>query len=148
MQSIKCGDRVWMLRDIEFGPTTLRAGWPMRVLRVASDQLIEITTVPDGGIVFGVRPEDISLEQPKQKPPLGLKPQKIWVEERIKEILEAMARYNEAGKAIPREWLEELGEHIAENTTKIKTSSEPLKNIILEIKQICQRNNLLSTCCC
>lgn len=42
------------------------------------------------------------------KPPLGLIPKHIHDTMRKKEILEAMQRYTDAGKAIPVEWLDEL----------------------------------------
>jgi hypothetical protein len=41
-------------------------------------------------------------------PPLGLRPRKIAIEQRISEILCAMQRYNDAGKKIPVEWVDEL----------------------------------------
>ena len=44
------------------------------------------------------------------KPPLGLVPRFIRDEARVKEILEAIARYNEVGKPVPQEWLDELNE--------------------------------------
>jgi hypothetical protein len=50
----------------------------------------------------------------EEKPPIGLKPAKIWREERIDEIMEAMLRYAEAGKSIPGEWVIELDEVVQE----------------------------------
>lgn len=46
------------------------------------------------------------------KPPLGLVPRFIRDEARVAEILEAVARYNEVGKPVPVEWLNELNEKI------------------------------------
>lgn len=46
-------------------------------------------------------------------PPLGLRPQWIWVEMRIKEIEEAMERYRLKNRPIPEEWDLELHEHRA-----------------------------------
>lgn len=46
------------------------------------------------------------------KPPLGLVPRFIRDESRVSEILEAIGRYNEAGKPVPVEWLDELNEKI------------------------------------
>lgn len=47
-----------------------------------------------------------------EKPPIGLRPEKFHEEtqnyERILEILDAMARYSEAGKSSPEEWVSEL----------------------------------------
>lgn len=46
------------------------------------------------------------------EPPLGLRPREIaeaaFRQERVKEIVEAMSRYTEAGKDIPAEWISEL----------------------------------------
>jgi hypothetical protein len=44
------------------------------------------------------------------KPPIGLSPTYIWKSLRVKDILAAMVRYHEAGKAIPATWIEELAE--------------------------------------
>ena len=46
------------------------------------------------------------------KPPLGLVPRFIRDEARVAEILKAVARYNEVGKPVPVEWLNELNEKI------------------------------------
>ncbi|MBQ6102074.1 MAG: hypothetical protein IJL06_00210 [Kiritimatiellae bacterium] len=48
----------------------------------------------------------------RKKPPLGLVPRSIRDFERVSEILEALGRYNDAGKPVPREWLAELEEKI------------------------------------
>lgn len=42
------------------------------------------------------------------KPPVGLRPRTVWVGQRIDEIREAIARYEEAGAPIPRSWNVEL----------------------------------------
>jgi hypothetical protein len=47
------------------------------------------------------------LKQAPVKPPLGLRPRFIALEERIREINEAIDRYREAEIAIPSEWLDE-----------------------------------------
>lgn len=46
------------------------------------------------------------------KPPLGLKPYNIWVEDRIKKIIGAMSRYAHADMPVPREFAVELLNHI------------------------------------
>jgi hypothetical protein len=46
-----------------------------------------------------------------EKPPVGLRPRFVVVEERIHEIQEAVKRYVSANKAVPAEWLSELDEH-------------------------------------
>lgn len=43
-----------------------------------------------------------------EKPPLGLIPHRYWVEDRIREIYQAITRYNTVNKLVPNEWLEEL----------------------------------------
>lgn len=47
-----------------------------------------------------------------EKPPLGLKPKYIHEYLRANDIILASARYVNAGKSIPREWLLELAELI------------------------------------
>lgn len=48
-------------------------------------------------------------ESPRlQKPPLGLVPRFIRDEERAREILEAIGRYNDAGEPVPVNWIWEL----------------------------------------
>lgn len=47
-----------------------------------------------------------SPEQPK--PPLGLMPRYIWLENRRDDIYDAIARYRAAGKDVSRDWLNEL----------------------------------------
>lgn len=39
-----------------------------------------------------------------QRPPIGLKPRWLFVEERLREILTAIGRYQQAGRAVPTEW--------------------------------------------
>jgi hypothetical protein len=46
------------------------------------------------------------------KPPLGLRPRKIHIEDRMADICEAIARYNIAGFIPPVEWAEEMLEHV------------------------------------
>ena len=47
-------------------------------------------------------------ENKYKKPPLGLRPRIIWLNEREIELLEAMDRYEKAGKEIPVMWGMEL----------------------------------------
>lgn len=55
-----------------------------------------------------MNPKHFIPETNKNPSPIGLKPKKNWINERIKEILEAMLRYNNNGKDIPSEWITEL----------------------------------------
>lgn len=50
------------------------------------------------------------MAENRDKPPIGLRPRWIVQALRIREILEAMDRYNSAGKPIPEEWSDELNE--------------------------------------
>lgn len=43
-----------------------------------------------------------------KKPPLGLRPKSIHLHLRKKDILMAMARYIQADKIIPQEWIDEF----------------------------------------
>lgn len=43
-----------------------------------------------------------------KKPPLGLRPRYIAEEMRIREIEDAVARYKNADKVVPSEWVDEL----------------------------------------
>ena len=44
----------------------------------------------------------------ENKPPLGLKPRNILMQERALDIISAMERYVRADKPIPDEWFDEL----------------------------------------
>lgn len=52
----------------------------------------------------------LSEIDPATKPPLGVMPRDIWNRKRQKELADAMQRYLEAGKSIPREWIDEYNE--------------------------------------
>jgi hypothetical protein len=44
------------------------------------------------------------------KPPIGLKPQHIHEQDRMKDIMDAMQRYGDATKPIPANWVREYNE--------------------------------------
>lgn len=46
----------------------------------------------------------------KNKPPLGVMPRDRWDRKRQEELTAAMGRFLEAGKKIPKEWLDEYSE--------------------------------------
>lgn len=48
------------------------------------------------------------MQQKIEKPPIGLRPRVVWLNEREMELLEAMDRYEKAGKEIPVMWGMEL----------------------------------------
>jgi hypothetical protein len=47
---------------------------------------------------------------PATKPPLGIIPRHLRMEQRLDEIVCGIKRYHEAGWAIPAEWFEEAAE--------------------------------------
>lgn len=49
---------------------------------------------------------ELDVSQSK-KPPLGVMPRDIWNHKRWTELSEAMQRYLEAGKPVPKEWMDE-----------------------------------------
>lgn len=51
-----------------------------------------------------------TLENKTKRPPIGLMPRKLHNEARIKDIVEAMARFMDESKQIPLEWIDELSE--------------------------------------
>ena len=53
-----------------------------------------------------------SLGYADARPPLGVMPKTLWVEDRVNDILEAMERYRRGKYIIPAEWAEELAEHL------------------------------------
>lgn len=56
------------------------------------------------------RKDVAEAEAALEKPPLGLMPRKLWEEQRLTAIAQAMERYNLAHTPIPDEWHEELNE--------------------------------------
>ncbi|TWU18011.1 hypothetical protein [Allorhodopirellula heiligendammensis] len=50
-----------------------------------------------------------TLRRPRRsRPPLGLRPLPVWLDDRREEITAAMARYRQAGEPIPPAWSAEL----------------------------------------
>lgn len=64
--------------------------------------------------------EEFIEQNRKEKPPLGLKPEIIHLEQRREEVTEVMANYMLAREAIPRLWMEELI-HIKERIDYLNT---------------------------
>jgi hypothetical protein len=46
-----------------------------------------------------------------KKPPIGLMPKWLWIEQRMNEIARAIDRYRAAGMQIPKKWEKELARH-------------------------------------
>lgn len=42
------------------------------------------------------------------KPPIGLSSRRLWLEDRFKEVSDAINRYKDAGMIVPTEWYEEF----------------------------------------
>lgn len=51
------------------------------------------------------------MTEQASKLPIGIYPKVIWIEQRCRELVAAINRYNEAGFASRPEWIEELAEH-------------------------------------
>lgn len=49
------------------------------------------------------------MERPVN-PPLGIIPKKIWKEQRLGDLRDAIDRYLEANQRVPVEWIEEYNE--------------------------------------
>lgn len=60
----------------------------------------EWKALPDGD---ETRPSEEDVMMSK-KPPLGLRPRKLWLEERLDEIQAAIVRYSETGNHVPYHW--------------------------------------------
>nr|BDD48131.1 hypothetical protein 47 [Balneolaceae bacterium] len=58
--------------------------------------------------------EVISKSEPvsPDKPPIGITPRFLWIEDRLKELNQAIDRYAEADKDIPAKWIRERNELI------------------------------------
>lgn len=55
--------------------------------------------------------EEIKERHRQKKPPLGIQPKEIWINERKKALEDAIMRYLNEGNAIPIKWIEELNEY-------------------------------------
>jgi len=53
-------------------------------------------------------PRDPDVAPPAVKPPLGLMPKRRWIELRLVDVNEAIARYEAAKLPVPREWIGEV----------------------------------------
>lgn len=57
----------------------------------------------------------MGMEEIPEKPPLGIMPRYVWDKKRRVELSEAMQRYMEANKSIPKEWIDEYNELCGED---------------------------------
>lgn len=77
----------------------------------------------------------IKLQNTK-RPPFGITPRFIWIEQRIDEIIKAMDRYREAKKEIPKDWYFEL----AQLETEKNKSVQNVANITINTKQLSKKD--------
>jgi len=57
---------------------------------------------------------EIVSDEPLKKPPLGLKPRSLHMEERLVDVKSAIQRYLDANRTIPDAWISEYNELIME----------------------------------
>ena len=86
-----------------------------------------------------------SCPEKQTKPPVGLRPkeiaEKMFNSERIKEIIEAMSRYQKADKPIPETWSRELKERLtvmlgddeAELKKKLSQANSNIVDLVYEM---------------
>lgn len=73
--------------------------------RVPLERLRENCRIDNGQYVV-VDLDDPPADEGVEKPPLGLMPRQFWLEDRVKQIVEAVGRRN--GVDVPVSWIEEL----------------------------------------
>ena len=54
----------------------------------------------------GPIPCSTTTQTDNEKPPLDLMPRKLWNEQRMRDIFDAMERYAAANKPVPLEWVQ------------------------------------------
>lgn len=65
------------------------------------------------------------VQDPQTKPLIGIEPQHIWKQKRAFALVEAIARYSTGRVPVKNEWLQELGEILAELFPANAKSSQP-----------------------
>lgn len=100
------------LFEAAFMTQAARSGSPIQIGGV---YVIAVrTNYADGALFFIGKPASpknpnaVITEQLSARPPLGLKPEKIWKAQRAHEIHGAIGRYLQADKRVPSEWYDEL----------------------------------------
>lgn len=58
-------------------------------------------------ILHSISPRESDMD----KPPVGVMPERLWLETRFNDLAEACNRYVEARKPIPSEWRDEMIRH-------------------------------------
>ena len=59
-------------------------------------------------------------------PPIGIAPKFIQLKQRYRGLVEAIARYEEAGTPVPQEWLDELKENFKDRQLLVQKPAEAL----------------------
>lgn len=62
------------------------------------------------------------MEELAEKPPIGLIPNTIWIQERMAEIWLAINRFKASNREIPREWIAELQTHLSRMQCEVTVS--------------------------
>jgi hypothetical protein len=58
-----------------------------------------------------LEPDEDEFRPERVKPPLGLMPRALWIEKRMRDIEDAVSRYNMDNKEVPQIWREEYYAH-------------------------------------
>jgi len=83
--------------------------------------------VPRGHFHQGICPNcKTQRQESPPKPPIGIKPEWLWKEERMWALINCLSEHEKSGFAIQFEWVEELGELIPDF---IKRNTKTAKNI-------------------
>lgn len=67
-----------------------------------------ISAMPRNPFMFGDHGQAQTGESTPVRPPLGLKPRKFWLEDRARDVCDAVRRHLDAGMVPPGKWTAEL----------------------------------------
>lgn len=72
--------------------------------------------------------DDVPFIGSRTKPPIGITPEWYWREQRVMELIRAIARYDSARNEvttidIPEEWFKELHNHLAFNYDRLRNEA-------------------------
>jgi hypothetical protein len=82
------------------------------VILKAADGATILLTIENSGSLYPrlIKMDVVPEAEKKVKPPLGVTPKYLWLEERLKVVDDAILRYKEAGEPVPCEWISESNE--------------------------------------